>query len=112
LALVLTSNGASEDAEELVREAIAMEAEPELAGDDSYLADSLACLGRVLSKKGDFPGAEAALQRALALRKKRLGLRSPEVAYVLNGLALLAASRAELDSSAAMLRDALGMDRE
>jgi serine/threonine protein kinase len=112
LALALTSNGASEEAEGLVCEAIAMEAEPELGSDDSYLADSLACLGRVLSKKGDFRAAEVALEEALALRKKRLGPRSPEVAYVLDGLALVAASRAELDSSAALLVDALGMDRE
>ncbi len=63
------------------------------SGDHPEVAEALTVLGEALRELGDWPAAEAALARALAVRERVLGHDHPHLAQSLSALGVLQAAR-------------------
>ncbi len=86
--------GKTDEAEPLIREAYALDRH--MFGDaHSYTAASLANLATVLQGKGDFTGADSALQRALRINRGLYGKQHSMIAFNLNNLAGLMVARGQ-----------------
>lgn len=88
----------------------ALAAVQRLGSDASLSAPLHNALGIVLDNLGRADEAQAALQRALALRTEQYGPSSTEVARVLTNLGNLARSRGALPEALARHREALAID--
>lgn len=110
LALILWEEGRLGEAEQLYREALAMnevlldEYHPTIAVNKNNLAV-------LLHDAGDFDAAEPMYRDVITARKKMLGDEHPEVALAMNNLAFLLYDRNERVAAIAMQRDAIGMYR-
>jgi serine/threonine protein kinase/Flp pilus assembly protein TadD len=111
LATHCSSCGHLQEALGLLNEAIEMQDSDSLGG-ESESPDALYCLGWVLAKTGDFGAAEHALWRALAFRIAALGEESPDVAEVLDALAVVRAVRGDPGLAASLLERAIRMDNK
>lgn len=80
-----------------------------LADDQVKLADSLYFLGKVYTLFEDFPKAESALTKALAIRGKALGTENAKVAEVIEQLGTLYLNERKYEQSEPMLKRALDM---
>lgn len=84
----------------------------EVAGNNPQLALALLGLGNVYVNSNDFPRAEEALQRALAVTEKVQGSDSPQVANCLVAIAHLHQRRGNFPPALAELQRALTIDRQ
>jgi serine/threonine-protein kinase len=85
--------------------------ETELAGDPETQAALLDAIGQVYRNLALFPDAEAALGRAVTLRRSIYGSDSPEVADSLHNLAVLSFQRNDYRAAEARFREALALRR-
>lgn len=83
----------------------------ELAGQPDVQAAVMDAIGEVDLGLGLYDEAEPLLKRALKLRRKVFGPRSPEVADSLEHLAALASERSEIERAVSLLRQALAIRR-
>lgn len=81
------------------------------SGDPIALAETLDELGDTQRYAGRLADAEPNLERALALRRQRLGPAAPKVAQTLNNLALVYVDEGEYEKAEAAHRDALRIRR-
>jgi tetratricopeptide (TPR) repeat protein len=87
----------------------AIQAAESLADDQVKLADSLYYLGKVYTLFEDFPKAESALTKALAIRGKALGTENAQIAEVIEQLGTLYLNERKYEQSEPMLKRALDM---
>ena len=105
--------GEYDEAEQLLREALAIRRE--LLEDDAdpeatpELTQSLNSLAELLREKGDYTAAEEPYREALAIRRKLWGERDPKVIESLNNLGLLLYEKGELVEAEQIFRDALAI---
>src|SRR5215210_7495925 len=103
--------GAYGEAEELFREALALQEGLEgLPPED--LVVSLNNLATVLLYRGEFAEAEALYRRGLAIRVHHLGRDDPRVSYSLRSLAALFYNRGDSVAAEPLLREALRLRRQ
>jgi tetratricopeptide (TPR) repeat protein len=84
----------------------------ELSGQPEIEAQMLDMVGRIRTRLGDYAAARPALDQALALRRRTLGDRHPDVATSLMNLAALLDEEEKPDSAIPLLRQALALRRE
>jgi tetratricopeptide (TPR) repeat protein len=82
------------------------------ADDNEKLADSLYFLGKVFTHLEDYPKAESALTKALAIRGKAGGTENADVARIIEQLGTLYLNERKYAQSESMLRRALDMRRK
>jgi Tfp pilus assembly protein PilF len=99
LALHLLAVGKSQDAEELLRSALAVRDDPRW----------LVSLADLRERAGDYAAATDLYRRALPLQEKATGAASTEVATVANDLALLLEHQGDLDGAEPLYRRALAI---
>ncbi|MSU58721.1 MAG: tetratricopeptide repeat protein [Pedosphaera sp.] len=110
-----------DEAETFARQAIAMQRK--LRGNDSLQeAHSLVNLGDVLRHQGKLASnyndrtkpdeAETVIRAGLAIRRKRLGNDSSEVAWALHALRIVMEARGNLDEAEGVTREALAIHRK
>ena len=106
IATILKNDGKYEEAEALLRDAVAME--ERLFGRDSpVLAGSLKDLGNVHLLQHDYAQAGPLLERSLAILEKAYGPEHSEVADALNSLAELEYEQHHLDRAKTLFERAL-----
>jgi tetratricopeptide (TPR) repeat protein len=79
-----------------------------LGPEDPYTATSLNNLAQLLKAQGDFAGAQALYERALAIREKSLGPEHPETASALQDQGDLVGARPLLERALAICEKILG----
>ncbi|CAM2007301.1 serine/threonine-protein kinase [Acanthopleuribacter pedis] len=109
LGWMLVCNGAFDEAEPLIREALRYQRE--FAPETPELATMLGYLGRLYLGKGLPEKADQPLYEALALRSRLLGGTHPQMAEILHDLSLLMAARGDRRAAKRMSREALVMRR-
>jgi tetratricopeptide (TPR) repeat protein len=100
------------EAAPLMQNAVAMQRK--LWGAEPYpdYADALNDLGLMLRDQGDYDQAERLLQESLAMYRRLLGDRHPNLGYALNNLGLVQHIKGDFAEAEATYRQALGMQRE
>ncbi|CAN5951183.1 unnamed protein product [Sphagnum jensenii] len=88
---------------------VAIQEAESLADDQVKLADSLYFLGKVYTLFEEFPKAESALTKALAIRGKALGTENAKVAEVIEQLGTLYLNERKYEQSEPMLKRSLDM---
>jgi tetratricopeptide (TPR) repeat protein len=106
LALLYHEHGKYEDAEPLLKQALAIR-EKVLSPEHPDVANSLNNLAGLYYKQGRYEEAEPMLKRALAIMEKALGLEHPDVAISLNNLAMLYYNQGRYEEAEPMFQRAL-----
>ncbi len=103
------TEGAFDEAEETVREAIGIRRELAVPED---LAFSLLMLGRIQHKSGQMEEAESLYRQALQIRRSVNDDDDETIAKALSYIGSILQQRGELDDAEAMQREALGIRRD
>ena len=107
---LLRLQGAYEEADTLLREALAIrQALQEEEAAESDVTRTLNSLAELLHEKGDYGEAEAFYREALDVRRRRLPESDPKIAESLNNLALLLYDQGALDRAEPLFRTALAI---
>jgi CHAT domain-containing protein/Tfp pilus assembly protein PilF len=93
------------------REAVTLR-ETALGADHPEVADALDLLGRLLERSGDYPAAQASLERALRLKEAALGGKHADVADTLDALAVAVHQAGNPGAARALYERALRIQEE
>ena len=104
--------GRFDDAEWLLREALATRRELSSGRDDADLAGSMNDLANLLRRKADYAEAEELYRDALAMRQRIYGDEHPEVATILNNLGTVRDRQSDYDGAESCYRQALSIRKK
>ncbi len=104
--------GRFDDAEWLLREALATRREVAGGGDAADVASSMNDLGNLLRRKAEYDEAEALYREALAMRRRLFGPEHPDVATILNNLGAVLDRQSKYDQAEGFYRQALAMRKK
>lgn len=110
LAVTLEAKGKREEAEELHREALALQ-ERGLGPEHPHVGLSLNSIALLAMERGDIEAAAPLLERALAIFERALGPESAEAATALDNLGNLRRAEQDYDRAERLLRRALDVRR-
>ncbi len=108
---VLAARDRKDEAEAVVREAIALD-QYGGASEPLALARDQAVLGQIAFGRGDLDAADSAMQEALQLRIGELGARHTLVATTQHDLAVIALQRGDVDRAQTLFVEALATRRQ
>jgi tetratricopeptide (TPR) repeat protein len=112
LARALAEEGNLKEAIPMMESAVAMERQLRGAEPHPRLADVITDLGSLRDRNGDYGAAENLFREALAMNRRLLGAKHPDIAVGLNNLAGAIADRGDLIGAESTYREALAMQRE
>jgi tetratricopeptide (TPR) repeat protein len=112
LAKVTYENGNLKAAIPVMRQAVDMQRQLNGTQPSPGLADAIQNLGMMLFYSGDYDAAEHLFTETLAMKRRVLGDRHPEVAITLGYLGAIQQSRGNLARAEAMFREELAIQRQ
>ena len=111
LGIALSRNADFPEAEQRLREALAMQRNV-FGKDSAEVATTLSALADVMSFTGEYDKGEPMIAEALRIRRKLYGRAHPDVATSLGDLGVNFGERGDFKQANAYLREALAMQRE
>jgi serine/threonine-protein kinase len=104
--------GRFDDAEVLLRAALAVRRELHVGGDDPDVATSMNDLANLLRRRAAYAEAEGMYREALAMRQRLYGAEHPEVAAILHNLGAVRDRQSDYNQAETYYRQALTMRRK